>query len=157
MKNHGRNFHLSALALAVSTVLVQSAVRAEDDEVAAAKTPVNTLELGVSNTSNSSARFGEYNGLNKSGAALVGNFSLRGGDAYGGRGGASQFSLYGSDLGLSSRSLGGTLANQGRWYLGFMNCATIFRTPIRRRTLVRWVAILLFCRVDSVPRQIRLR
>ena len=85
------------------------------------KNPTNTLEIGASNTSQSSAKFGEYNGLNKSGGKAIANFSVRGGDAYGGSNGTKRWSITGSDLGTTSRALGATVGNQGRWnlYIGY--------------------------------------
>ena len=58
---------------------------ARDEDVAALTNPTNSVEIGVENTSRSSAKFGEYNGLNKKGVDAIGNFSVRGGDAYGQR------------------------------------------------------------------------
>ena len=117
MKVHSRNLQLSALALAVSGALLPMSAVAED-EAAASKVPANSVEVGVSNTSKSSAKFGEYNGLNKSGVDFVGNFSLRGG-AYDNIGSTTRWSLNGSDLGLTTRAIGGEYSEQGRWRLGF--------------------------------------
>jgi MtrB/PioB family decaheme-associated outer membrane protein len=49
---------------------------------------------------------------------LNGNFSLRGGDAYGAGNGTQRWSLTGTDLGLTSRSAGATVSEQGRWSFG---------------------------------------
>lgn len=135
MKVHNQKLKLSALAVAASSAFVPLPAYAEVDEVTAAKTPVNTVEIGISNTSHSSAKFGEYNGLRKSGVGFVGNFDLRGGDGYGDRGGTTRWSLEGSDLGLTSRALGGTISNQGRWSLGLKydelrhNLSDTYQTP----------------------------
>jgi MtrB/PioB family decaheme-associated outer membrane protein len=93
----------------------------ETSDVAALARPTNSVEIGVQNVSESSAKFGEYNGLNKSGPYLIGNFNLRGGDsydAYRGGGGIGRWSLTGSDLGTTSRALAGTVSNQGQWSFG---------------------------------------
>ena len=118
MKVNNRIPKLSALAVAITSALVPMVTHAEDDEAAASKTPVSSVEIGLSNTSNTSAKFGEYNGLNKAGVDFVGNFNLRGGDAYGNMGSRSRWSLFGNDLGLTSRSLGAMYSEQGRWNLG---------------------------------------
>lgn len=133
MKVHSRNLQLSALALAVSGALLPMSAVAED-EAAASKVPANSVEVGVSNTSKSSAKFGEYNGLNKSGVDFVGNFSLRGG-AYDNIGSTTRWSLNGSDLGLTTRAIGGEYSEQGRWRLGFNydelrhNLTDTYQTP----------------------------
>ena len=90
-------------------------------EVTALTQPANYVEIGVRNVSDDSAKFGEYNGLNESGITAIGNFDVRGGDAYrsheGGLG-TLRWELRGADLGTSSRSLQGTVADQGKWSLG---------------------------------------
>src|SRR5487761_2279279 len=86
MKSCNGKTKVGVLALAVEGVLVAMCALpafAEDDDAAALKTPTNSIEIGATNTSSSSARFGAYSGLNKSGANLVGGFSIRGGNAYG--------------------------------------------------------------------------
>ncbi len=124
MKIHDGKMKVSLLALAVQGALVAMCgmcampTYAEDDEAAALKNPTNSVEIGVANTSRGSAKFGEYNGLNKSGATLVGNLSARGGDAYGGNTGTWRWSLTGTDLGTSSRTAGASVGKQGRFTLG---------------------------------------
>ena len=71
--------------------------------------------IGVSKDS---SKFGEYNGLTDSGGYLLGNFDLRGGNGYGLGDGTTRWRLNGTDLGTTSRSLGATVSNQGRWELG---------------------------------------
>lgn len=124
---------LSAVALAVVSVLNTLPAHAEDD-AAALTTRGSSVELGIANTDKDSAKFGEYNGLNKKGASLVGNFNIQGGDAYD-SGGTSRWSIKGSDLGLSSRSLEATFGNQGQWNIGFgydelkQNLSDTYQTP----------------------------
>lgn len=120
MKTNNSKMKIRVLTLAVEAALFGMCAmpaHAEDDEAAALKTPTNFVEIGASNTSKSSAKFGEYTGLNKSGVDAVGNFSVRGGNAYGDGGGATRWSITGNDIGLTSRSLGAEVSNQGQWSL----------------------------------------
>jgi MtrB/PioB family decaheme-associated outer membrane protein len=110
-----------ALALAVEGVLLAMCAmpaHADDAEAAALKLPTNYVEFGALSASRDSAKFGEYTGLNKSGGYLIGNFGVRGGDAYGDGNGTTRWSVTGTDLGLTSRSLGATMSNQGKWNFG---------------------------------------
>jgi MtrB/PioB family decaheme-associated outer membrane protein len=121
MKIYNGKMRVSMLALAVQGALIAMCTmpaHADDEEVAALKNPTNTVEIGAMNVSQSSAKFGEYTGLNKSGGDVVGNFSVRGGDAYGDSNGTKRYSITGSDLGLTSRALGATMSNQGQWNIG---------------------------------------
>lgn len=138
MKTQNGTFRTKALALAVQgALLTLGAVSAQaaDDEVAALKTPSNYVEIGVSNTSVSSAKFGEYTGLNKSGVDAIGNFSVRGGDAYGDGTGSTRWLINGTDLGTTSRSFDATISNQGLWNFGFShdelrhNISDTYQTP----------------------------
>jgi MtrB/PioB family decaheme-associated outer membrane protein len=122
MKIQNEKMRVSLLALAVQGALLAMCAipaQAEDDEVTALTMPTNYVEIGASNTSRNSAKFGEYNGLNKSGAKAVGNINVRGGDAYGESNGTKRWSVSGSDLGTTSRTLGVTMSDQGKWNLGF--------------------------------------
>lgn len=133
MKINNGKMRVSLLVLAVQGALLAMCAmpaHADDDEAAALKNPTNTLEIGASNVSQStgklgayngpqsSAKFGEYNGLNKSGGTAVGNFSVRGGDAYGDNNGTRRWAISGSDLGTTSRALGVSVGNQGSWSVG---------------------------------------
>ncbi|MDD5057125.1 MAG: MtrB/PioB family decaheme-associated outer membrane protein [Sideroxydans sp.] len=138
MKIHSEKMSVSLLALAVQSALVAMfamPVHAEEDEITALTIPTNYLEVGASNTSKSSAKFGEYTGLNNSGADLVGNFSVRGGDAYGDSNGTKRWAVTGSDLGTTSRTLGASLSNQGQWNIGILfdelrhNVSDSYQTP----------------------------
>ncbi len=143
MKTNNENMNVSLLAVAVQGALLAMfampvyAADAADDEVAALKRPVNSIEVGVSNVSQSSAKFGEYNGLNKAAANVIGNFSVKGGDAYNpfGESGTLRWGMYGSDLGTTSRALGGSVGSQGKWDLSIgydelqHNIADTYQTP----------------------------
>jgi MtrB/PioB family decaheme-associated outer membrane protein len=135
MKTLNGTTKLSVVALAVASLLGATAARADDAEAEAMKRPTNTVELGVYNVNGSSAKFGEYTGINKSGANVIGNVNIRGGDAYDQQGGTKRWSVYGTDLGLTSQSLGATFSDQGLWKLGFdydelrHNLSDTYQTP----------------------------
>jgi MtrB/PioB family decaheme-associated outer membrane protein len=142
MKNHNQKLQLSALSLAMRGALaamvvmpmMANAADTLEDEVATIRQPTNHVEIGVIGVSESDAKFGEYNGLDNSGA-VIGNFSLRGGDAYQGGDGTLRWGVSGSDLGTTSRELGGTVGNQGKWNLNFgydelrHNITDTYQTP----------------------------
>ena len=138
MKNYHGKMKFSALALAVGGALTQMyalPVYAVDDEVKALITPVNSIEMGAANVAQKSAKFGEYNGLNKDSATVVGNFSVSGGDAHGDGNGTTGWEVTGKDLGLTSREFGATISNQGQWKLGISydelrhNASDGYQTP----------------------------
>jgi MtrB/PioB family decaheme-associated outer membrane protein len=145
MKTNKELFVVRKLTLAVQGALVAMLAIpliafAADDDVAALTHPTNSVEIGIGNTSKDSAKFGEYNGLNKSGADLIGNFSVRGGDAYNaheGGSGVNRWEIKGTDLGTTSRELGGTVSNQGQWNLGIKydelrhNISDTYQTPLQ--------------------------
>jgi MtrB/PioB family decaheme-associated outer membrane protein len=109
---------LLALALALP---VAAFADGGNPEVLALTQPANYVEIGALNVSDDSAKFGEYNGLDQSGVYAIGNFDFRGGDAYrsfdGGKG-TSRWQIRGTDLGTTSRTLSGTVSDQGSWNLG---------------------------------------
>ncbi|MDO8789639.1 MAG: MtrB/PioB family decaheme-associated outer membrane protein [Sulfuritalea sp.] len=144
MKTTSKRMKVSVLSLAVQGALAGMCVlpamaQAADDKVTALTQPTNTIEVGVENVSKKSAKFGEYNGLNKSGTEFIGNFSVRGGDAYnGGTGnGTTRWGISGTDLGTTSRELGATVENQGRWQLSIgqdelrHNISDTYQTPLQ--------------------------
>lgn len=145
MKSNKEILAVNAMTFAVQGALVAMFAMplvafAEDDDVAALTHPTNSVEIGVENTSNDSAKFGEYNGLNKSGVDAIGNFSVRGGDAYNafdGGSGINRWELKGTDLGTTSRELSGTVSNQGQWDLGIKydelrhNISDTYQTPLQ--------------------------
>jgi MtrB/PioB family decaheme-associated outer membrane protein len=143
MKTNNQNMSVSLLALAIQGALLAMfampahAADAADDEVAALKRPVNSIEIGATNVSQKSAKFGEFNGMNKSAATVIGNFSLKGGDAYNpfGESGTTRWGIYGTDLGTTSRALGGSIGSQGKWDLSIgydemrHNISDTYQTP----------------------------
>jgi MtrB/PioB family decaheme-associated outer membrane protein len=126
MKTNQENFSVSPLTLAVQGALVAMLAMpltalADDHDAATLTHPVNSIEIGVGETSQDSAKFGEYNGLNKKGTNAIGNFNVRGGDAYNsydGGDGVKRWEIKGSDLGTTSRELGGNVSSQGQWSVG---------------------------------------
>lgn len=89
----------------------------------------NAIELGVIYSSEDSFKFGEYNGLEDSGFHALGNLSVLGND------GTMRWGLFGTDLGLTSRSVGGSLSNPGLWDLNVgydglrHNISDTYQTP----------------------------
>ncbi|OIQ88728.1 hypothetical protein GALL_293820 [mine drainage metagenome] len=140
MKTKYGNLVGDMLAVVVQGLLVSipSVALADGDEDTAALTkPTNFVEIGAGNDASSSAKFREYNGLDKSGINLIGNFNLRGGDSYDGGDGTRRWSVTGTDLGTHSRELGATLSNQGSWRLGINydelrhNITDTYQTPLQ--------------------------
>lgn len=139
MKIRNEKMKLGVLAFAVQGALLamcaMPAYAAEDDAAVDLKTPTNYIEIGAENVSRTSTKFGEYNGLDKSGGDVIGNFSVRGGDAYGSTTGIRRWEITGKDLGLTSRSLKGVMGDQGKWEIGIgydelqHNTTTGFQTP----------------------------
>jgi MtrB/PioB family decaheme-associated outer membrane protein len=125
MKANDRNLAVGVLALAVQGALAAMAAmpltalaQSEEPDVASLTNPTNSVEIGIESTNTKSAKFGEYNGLYKKGADLIGNVSVKGGDAYGQGSGTMRWSLTGSDLGTTSRELGAAVSDQGKWNVG---------------------------------------
>jgi MtrB/PioB family decaheme-associated outer membrane protein len=144
MKTQNEKLQVSVSVLAVRGALVAMfamplAVCAADNSAdggASLKSPSNSIEVGVGNVSRDSAGFGEYNGLEKSGAKLIGNLDMKGGEAYNGSG-VRRWELKGNDLGTTSRSLSGSVGDQGKWNLGVgydelrHNISDTYQTPLQ--------------------------
>lgn len=141
MKTRSEKMNVSVLSLAVQGALAamcatpMMAAAADGDDVAALTQPTNTIEVGAAYQSKDSAKFGEYSGLNDKGGVFIGNFSVRGGDAYGSGKGTTRWGISGTDLGTTSRGLSGSVSNQGKWNLGFgydelrHNISDTYQTP----------------------------
>jgi MtrB/PioB family decaheme-associated outer membrane protein len=92
------------------------AADASDDDVRELTTRASQVEVGIMGVDKSSAKFGEYNGLDKRGAYGIANFQLYGpnpDDI------ALRWKLIGTNLGLDNRALQGEVGAQGKWRLGF--------------------------------------
>ncbi len=113
---------LRPIVLAVGVVLaVNAALAAEpavSDEVRALTVPGNTLELGLGGVSDSSFKFGEYNGLEDEGAFLVGSLAVHGGGRYN-TDDATRWKLAASNLGLSTRNVAAEYGKQGVFRVTF--------------------------------------
>ena len=120
MKTLNRKAKAGRLACAVQLALAAMYATPALGQEPSLKAPPNFVELGILNVSSDSAKFGEYTGLNKSGLYGIGNFDVRGGNAYGDGDGTQRWQVWGTDLGLTSRALGGSFSNQGRWTVGFV-------------------------------------
>ena len=80
--------------------------------------PSNYFEIGALNVPSGSPKFGEYNGMAKSGVYGIGNFNVQGGNGHCQRGGALRWQITGKDLATTARSIGGTVGEQGKWTVG---------------------------------------
>ncbi|MGZ5039378.1 MAG: MtrB/PioB family decaheme-associated outer membrane protein [Usitatibacter sp.] len=118
MRNLHNRFPMRATAAAVRGALaalafVPAVHAAEaDDAVTELTRPKSVVEVGGLYVDESSAKFGEYTGLDKKGGYAIGNFELYGGD---GPEGAFRWRVFGLNLGLDSRSILGEVGTQGRW------------------------------------------
>jgi MtrB/PioB family decaheme-associated outer membrane protein len=145
MKTNKNVFVVSKLTMAVQGALVAMlampmGVFADDYDAATLTHPTNSVEIGAEYVPKDSAKFGEYNGLNKKGVDAVGNFSARGGDAYDaytGGSGTNRWEIKGTDLGTTSRELSGSVNNQGKWSVGIgydelrHNTSDTYQTPFQ--------------------------
>jgi len=95
-------------ALAMLPVAVRGA---DGTEVTDLTQPTNKVEVGALYVNQDSAKFGEYNGLDKKGTYAIGNFELYGGNPDT----AFRWKLYGFDLGLDTRTILGEVGEQGKW------------------------------------------
>jgi len=137
MSTNHKNIRLSTVALAVVALISSTMVYADEQEEAALKQPTNTVEIGVTNLSQDSAKFGEYGGPTKSGSIYNGNINIRGGKGYSKNedGETNRWSITGDNLGLKSRSINATASNQGEWSFGVgydelqHNLTDGYRTP----------------------------
>jgi MtrB/PioB family decaheme-associated outer membrane protein len=77
-------------------------------------TPEKRIQGGVGGVSSSSFKFGEYNGLENSGAFGIGNLDLRGGATYDSKD-TWRWRLQGSNLGLENRNLILDFGKQGKF------------------------------------------
>jgi len=103
---------------AITAMVFVAGVHAADDSnlIRELTQPTNLIEIGALYVDKSSAKFGEYNGLDKSGGYFIGNFRL-----YGTTNPDSAFRwrVQGTDLGLDTRSVIGDVGEQGRYRVTF--------------------------------------
>lgn len=108
--------HAALMSLALAGVA--HAADEADPAVTALTTPASSVEVGVQHVSEDSYKFGEYNGDRTKGYLLNGGFDLRGGGTWD-SGDATRWRLFGRNLGLDNRSLGGEYGEQGKYRLTF--------------------------------------
>jgi hypothetical protein len=118
MKAKKTAFATRCLVLAVrgalaSLALVAMGARAADDKPLDLRIPESTVEAGGEYVSEDSAKFGEYNGLNKKGGYGILNFDVRGGGY--GTDDPTRWSITGTNLGLDTRNVHGEYGQQGRF------------------------------------------
>jgi MtrB/PioB family decaheme-associated outer membrane protein len=116
-------------------VLVGNAVTAPAQTTAAGQTtPDKKVELGAGDVSDSSYKFGEYNGLQNSGPFGIANFDLRGGAAYDSAS-TWRWRFSGTNLALETRHVVADFGKQGKFRVIFVydellaNRADTFQTP----------------------------
>lgn len=145
MKNNKEQFTTTRLTLAVQGALIMMLVMplgayAGEGDTATLTHPTNSYTVGGDYVSKDSAKFGEYNGRNKQGADLIGNFTLSGGDGYKafeGNDSTMRWNISGKDLGTTSRELGASVGNQGTWSLAIgydelrHNISDTYQTPLQ--------------------------
>ncbi len=137
MKSNMDRLILKSLSLAILLSLAPAALAQSDDDVANLTKPTNYVEIGAGYVKDDSAQFGQYNGLNNSGPYLIGNFRLTGGNAYGQGTGTQEWSVTGTNLGTTSRSIDARVRNQGHWHFGLSfdqlrhNISDSYETPLQ--------------------------
>jgi len=97
-------------------------------------TPEKKVDLGIGGVSDSSFKFGEYNGLQNQGPFGIVNFDLRGGAAYDSSS-TWRWRFNGTNLGLETRNLNAEFGRQGKFRFKFgydellANRSDTFQTP----------------------------
>ena len=122
MRNASKfNLRLSVISVGVIALFSISSAMADDEEIKALTQPKSTVQVEVIGVDQNSAKFGEYNGLygHPSGAYPNGALNVRGGSAYTNneQGDTTRWSVTGDNLGLTSRSAGAGISDQGSWSL----------------------------------------
>ena len=144
MKIRNEEMKVSIMALAIrcallaTTTLPFGTYAIADDSTDALTKPSNTINFGALYADQSSARFGQYNGLNSQGAYGLGGLDIRGGNGYDQNSGSGlRWKLGGSNLGTTSRELDGSASDQGKWKinLGYdelqHNITNSYQTPLQ--------------------------
>jgi len=113
-------FKVTLISATVATLFMAGSAFADDDEIKALTQPQSSVKVEAITVDSSSAKFGEYNGLNKQGAYPNGALSIKGGSGYTNneQGDTTRWSVTGDNLGLTTRSAGAEISDQGRWSLG---------------------------------------
>ncbi|MBZ5511009.1 MAG: MtrB/PioB family decaheme-associated outer membrane protein [Acidobacteriia bacterium] len=125
---------LTAIVLMLAMLAGYKVSAAAQTTAASQTTPEKKVEVGVGGVSDSSFKFGEYNGLQNQGPFGVGNFDLRGGAAYD-SGSTWRWRLKGTNLGLETRNLSAEFGKQGKFRFIFAydellaNRSDTYQTP----------------------------
>ncbi len=144
MKIRNEEMKVNIMALAIRCALMTTItlplsgnVLASDETDALTK-PSNYLNFGTMYSTESSARFGQYNGINSEGAYGIGGLDIRGGNGYNQDSNSGlRWKLGGSNLGTTSRALDGSISDQGKWKvnLGYdelqHNITDSYQTPLQ--------------------------
>lgn len=137
IKRYSKGSMAPVLLAAVPAALLTAPVHAADDVDPAVKEltcPRSTVDLGAGYVSQSSAKFGQYNGLAKEGAFALGDVDLRGGGSYDSDS-TLRWRLLGTDLGLDTRQGEFDIREQGlfKFNLGYDdirdNISDTYQTP----------------------------
>ena len=120
MKTYKLGLTFGVSTLVGSLLLNPLPSKADEDEIKALVTPINSMELGTIGISGNSEKFGEYNAQHNQGLLPNGNLLIRGGSAYtdNENGQTMRWVINGNDIGLSSRSLNASISDQGTWSFG---------------------------------------
>ena len=131
----GYRDHAYAQTAAASQTPAASQAAAASQTAAPSQTkPDSKVDLGVGGVSDSSFKFGEYNGLQNSGPFGIGNFDLRGGAPFDSKS-TWRWEMKGRNLGLETRNVYAEFGKQGkyRFFVGYSellaNRSDTFQTP----------------------------
>lgn len=110
----------AGLAGAVLALCGAPVVQAADspDPVRELTQPHSSVDFGIGYVPADSYKFGEYNGLQKKGAYVLGDFDLRGGGSYDSSD-ATRWRVAGNQLGLDTRSFSAEYGKQGLYRVTF--------------------------------------
>ena len=130
-------FKVTAISAAVVTMFMAGSSFADDAEVKALTQPQSSVQVEAISVDSASAKFGEYNGLNRQGAYPNGGLNIKGGSGYTNneQGETTRWSVTGENLGLTTRSAGAEISDQGSWSAGVAfdqlqhNISNNYQTP----------------------------
>jgi MtrB/PioB family decaheme-associated outer membrane protein len=109
---------LAGTVLALATAPLTALAADAPDPVKELTQSHSSVQLGVGYVPEDSYKFGEYNGLQRQGLHLLGDFDLRGGGSYDSND-ATRWRVTGNNLGLDTRSVGAEYGKQGLFRVTF--------------------------------------
>ena len=125
------NNYVNGLSLRLSVIAVRGALlsmviipvvyadeSADGPSVTELTQPVSQIELGSTYVSDKNWKYGEYNGLYRSGLYGIGNIDVRGGSAYDSDS-TTRWSIKASDLAKDTRKLNAEYGEQGKFRINF--------------------------------------